>query len=147
MVVPKVLPGADERAGEFWQAAAEGRLVVQRCGRCGTYAHPPLRACVRCHAVGGDLAFAPVSGRGTVASWIEVQRTFLDAHRDDVPYVVLSVALAEQPDVRLPAMLADGTAADLSLGAEVEVVFIDATDELGTVAVPQFWLAATRSAS
>ena len=140
MVVPKVLPGEHERAQPFWQAANDGVLVVQRCSRCGSYAHPPRRVCVTCRASDGELSMEPVSGRGTIASWVLAERAFLDVHRDDVPYVVVSVALDEQPDVRLLGTLVDGPEAPLSLHAPVEVVFVEAAPGVN---VPQWRLVTT----
>ena len=135
MAVPRVLPGEDERTGWFWQAAARGELAIQRCANCGTYAHPPRQVCRHCHSSGEALQPATVSGRGTVGSWVVVQRPFLDAQRDDGPYVLVAVDLVDAPGVRLPAMLADADgAADLRLGDPVEAVFVEA----GGVAVPQF---------
>jgi len=135
MVVPRVLPGEHERTEPFWQGALRGELVIQRCTRCGTYAHPPRRVCVQCYATDDELGYEAVSGRGHVGSWVVVHRPFLDAYRADVPYVLLSVALEEQPDVRLPAMLAEPDDGEsLQLDDPLEVVFVEA----GGVAVPQF---------
>jgi acetyl-CoA acetyltransferase len=38
----------------FWAGAREGRLLIQRCRRCGTYIHLPRPACRTCRSF--DLA-------------------------------------------------------------------------------------------
>ncbi len=39
------LPAASSDTLAWWQAAAEHRLVVQRCDNCGRYRHPPSPLC------------------------------------------------------------------------------------------------------
>jgi uncharacterized OB-fold protein len=51
----------------FWQAAAEGRLVAQRCQGCGRLHHPPRPMCPACHSLEFDLA--ELSGTGQVYSY------------------------------------------------------------------------------
>jgi uncharacterized OB-fold protein len=40
--------------GPFWTAAAEKRLVIQRCPACGALRWPPAPRCPECLAAGGD---------------------------------------------------------------------------------------------
>ncbi|MEZ5168558.1 MAG: zinc ribbon domain-containing protein [Acidimicrobiales bacterium] len=54
--------------GEFyWTSGADGVLRLQRCGACGRFNHPAGPVCPFCHS--RDLAPAPVSGRGTIATF------------------------------------------------------------------------------
>lgn len=50
----------------FWDAAAEGRLVLPRCDRCGEWVWYPRRFCPACAS--RDVTWTAVSGRGTVYS-------------------------------------------------------------------------------
>jgi uncharacterized protein len=56
----------------------------------------------------------------------------------DVPFVLVDVELAAQPDVRLIGRLVDGPDAPLRLGAAVRLTFEDIAPD---VAVPAFVLA------
>ena len=68
---PRTLgPGHDE----FWSWCDKGELRVQRCGACGHLAWPVVQACDRCGSA--ELAFAPMSGRGTLASWCTFERDY-----------------------------------------------------------------------
>ena len=42
------------------------------------------------------VAFAPVSGRGTVRSWTVVRESFLPGFDDDLPFVLVDVELNEE---------------------------------------------------
>jgi uncharacterized OB-fold protein len=74
------------------------------------------------------------SGRGTVYSWIVVERPIpAEVYGDDVPYVVALIELDE--GVRLPSNLIDCAPAEITGGLAVEVVFDDVTPE---VTLPKF---------
>ena len=84
----------------FWEAAAEGKLVIQRCAECATLRHPPAPMCGTCGSLASDAAVA--SGRGRIVSWI----TSLHPNRpDDPPRIVVLVQLEE--GTRLVANLVD----------------------------------------
>ncbi len=115
------LPVPDELTRPFWEAAAERRLVVQRCGACGFWQQPPSPLCQRCG--GTDLAFQPVSGRGHVYTYATMYQKNVAGFEAAVPYVNLVVELDEQP---LLLMLTDLPAADagwVQIGAPVQVTF------------------------
>ena len=48
----------------FWDGAAEGKLLIQRCTDCGTLRHPPAPMCGNCGSLAWDAAES--SGRGRV---------------------------------------------------------------------------------
>lgn len=62
----------DERSAEFFDAAAAGTLLYQRCAGCG-YAQLPIgagangRRCRRCGR--NEAAWTPASGAATLVSW------------------------------------------------------------------------------
>jgi hypothetical protein len=70
----------------FWEAAARGELVAQRCGACAALHHPPRPMCPRCHDTRREVA--RLSGRGVVYSWI-------------VPRSPAPIGFAEPPVVAL----------------------------------------------
>jgi uncharacterized protein len=134
---PRPLPVPDERSAPYWQAAAEHVLTVARCARCGFLSHPPDVVCPHCGSTDPGFAFEPVSGRGIVRSWTVVRQSFLPGFADDLPFVLVDVELADQPELRVIGRLLDGPAAPLALGAPVRAAFEDVAPG---VAVPAFTL-------
>ena len=51
----------------FWDAAAEGRLAIQRCSACGLLRHYPQLRCPECHS--DEFGWQTVSGEGHVHSY------------------------------------------------------------------------------
>jgi uncharacterized OB-fold protein len=101
------------------------------------YAHPPDVVCPHCRSTDPRFAFEPVSGRGTVRSWTIVRQSFLPGFDDDVPFVLVDVELAEQPELRMIGRLVDGPDAPLAIGAHVRAAFERIAPD---VAVPAFAL-------
>jgi uncharacterized OB-fold protein len=73
--------------------------------------------------------WTPVSGRGTVFTWVTVHRAFLPGYDDRVPFVTALVEL-EDAHVRLATFLRDVPATGLRLGMPVEVTFERITDRV-----------------
>ncbi len=129
------LPAPDELTRFYWAAAAEHRLVLQRCRSCSKLQYPPEICCVHCQAE--EFEAAEVSGRGVIYSYSIVDRPLHAGFVDALPYVVVIVELADQPGLRILTNLVDvpeGTS--LSCGMPVEVVF----EDRGGVTLPQFRL-------
>jgi uncharacterized OB-fold protein len=78
---------------DWLAAAADRRLVVQRCARCGHHQHYPRYICTQCGEQ--QLEFVPVAGKGAVWSFTEVHRA--PAPDMDTPYTVALVRLDEGP--------------------------------------------------
>jgi uncharacterized protein len=89
------LPPVTEIDRPFWEAMAEGRLLLQRCTSCGHLRIPPDLACPACLATGADWQQA--SGRARLWSWIRMHRAYSPAFAGDVPYLVLFAELEEGP--------------------------------------------------
>ena len=129
-------PGASAAAlGEapFFAAAREGKLRLQRCRACGTWA-VPLRT--RCQACGSSaMRWRDASGRGTIYSHAVLRRPYHPRHEDRLPLVLAQIDLAE--GVRLQSNIVDlGAGADqIKVGREVEVAFETLADGSGTVPV------------
>jgi len=131
------VPVPDDVSAPFWQAAADGVLVLARCSRCGAFTHPPEPVCPHCHHTDPRFAFELVAGHGVIRSWTVIHRSFLPGFDDDLPFVLVDVALDGHDDIRLIGRLLDGPDAQLDVGAAVTVAF----EELdGGVAVPAFAL-------
>ena len=104
------LPDIDDAlTAPYFAGAARGKLVIPRCETCGAFVWYPAETCPTdaCSSSGGALMWTPVSGRGTLFSWAVVQRPFLPAFADMVPFVTALVAIDEDPAVRLCTLLVD----------------------------------------
>jgi uncharacterized protein len=126
---PRPLPNPDRDSQPWWDALARHDFVLQRCDECGTWRWPPREICNRC----GSFAYTwtPVSGLGTVASWVVNQRAFLPGF--EVPYAVVNVRLDEQDDCKLIGSFR-GPIESLCGGLRVRAVFDDVSDGVTLVA-------------
>ena len=62
----KPSPEPNELSRPYWEAAAQGRLLLQYCAACGKVRHYPRLLCDDCYS--DAVAWKPGSGRGTVHS-------------------------------------------------------------------------------
>jgi len=137
--VVRPLPVPDILTKPIWDAANEGRLVIQRCQDCQTYYHPPVHTCARCVLSGqfGQLHFAPVTGRGAIYSYTIIHDTRLGNFEKVLPYPVVLVELDEQPGLMLNGNMPTTLIGDLRIGSVVQVIFPD----IGSgVRIPDFEL-------
>jgi acetyl-CoA acetyltransferase/uncharacterized OB-fold protein len=103
----------------FWTSGQDGKLRILRCESCSSLIHPPEPICRYCG--GRSLSPSEVSGLATLIGFTESHRFTLPALPS--PYVVAQVALEDDPRVRLTTNAVECTAADLTLGMRMEVVF------------------------
>jgi len=129
-MAPRVVAPVDDHGDRFfWDAAREGKLLIQRCRSCGTLRHPPAPMCGRCGSL--EWEGTESTGRGTVHSWIVSRHP---SRPDDEPRVVVLVDLAE--GTRLVSNLVDVDPAEVRNEMPVEVCFVAYND--GDVVLPQF---------
>ena len=129
----KPLPQPDSLTAPYWEAARRHELVIQRCSSCAAYQHPPFDYCRSCE--GTQLEWTPISGRGTVYSFIVDHRLMVPGFTE--PYVVAQVRPVEaQTDlVRITTNIRGCEPAAVYIGMPVEVVFEDVRDD---TTLPQF---------
>ena len=120
------LPTPDPATEPYWAAAREHRLSMPRCEACGEFHFYPRPICPHCGTA--RLAWADVSGNGTVYSFTVVQRAPSPAFADMVPYVVAIVALDEGP--HLMSNIVGCSAEQVRIGMRVQVTFLDSGKEL-----------------
>lgn len=123
-VVPPV-PSVDDQF--FWDGAAEGRLLLQRCGECGVVRHPPQPMCGACGSLALDTVEA--SGRGTVFSWI----VSAPSRPEAVERIAALVELEE--GVRLVTNLLGVDRDTARIGMPVQCEFVEVQEGL---TLPQF---------
>jgi len=126
----KPVPAPEPVSSEFWSAAAEGRLLIQRCPSCGSRQFYPRALCTAC---GGVPEWEEASGRGTIHTFTVIRQQGAKTFRDEVPYVVAMIELEEGP--RMMGNVTGCPVDSVSIGMAVRAYAVEA--EPG-VAIP-FW--------
>ena len=124
-------PLANATSLPFWEAAAEHRLVVQRCSDCAHTRFPPAPICPECRE--GAFDWLEVPGGGSVYTYTTMHRPV--AADMPLPFVIAVVALDDSGGLRMISNLVDIDPAQVEIGMRVELVWEDMSDEL---AVPRF---------
>ncbi|MGW8374433.1 Zn-ribbon domain-containing OB-fold protein [Streptomyces sp. ODS28] len=127
-------PEIDAFTRTYWDAAAEGRLLIRRCraSGCGLAHHYPREFCPRCWSE--DVVWEAASGRATLYTWSVVHRNDLPPFRDRVPYVPAVVTLEEGP--RMMTELVDASPSDLHVDMPLTVTFRPEQDHTSPVFTP-----------
>jgi uncharacterized OB-fold protein len=109
-------PSLNQDVAFFWEGAAEGKLLIQRCLDCEGLRHPPGPGCPRCRSLRWEAA--PMSGRGEIYSFVRHHHPSIPPFEAGHPVVL--VQLDEGP--RLISELTDHDAS-IEIGQRVEVQF------------------------
>jgi uncharacterized protein len=124
-------PAVTEETAAFWAAAAEGRLLVERCAACGAESFPPRGICRACR--GREMAPAELTGRGRVYSCTVNYQRWLPGL--EVPYAIVLVEFDDHPGVRVTGRLRGCPPEQAAIGMTVEVGFQPGP---GGFAIPSF---------
>jgi len=125
-------PAINADGAPFWQAAAEGRLVLKSCKACGKPHYPPRYLCPHCWSE--KLEWIKSEVMGTVYSLTVTRRAPFEAFAQRVPYMVALVDIDER--ARLMTNIVGDGALQAKIGDRVRVCF----EKRGEHAVPQFEL-------
>ena len=129
------LPVPDLETAPYWEAAANGKLLIKRCNACGNPFFYPRAACPRCWST--DTTWLEASGRGTVYTFTVVHQNDLPPFRDRLPYVVAEIDLEE--GVRMTSNVEGVDPDAVRCGMPVTVAFrSEQRSEDETVAIPIF---------
>ncbi|MFI6687850.1 Zn-ribbon domain-containing OB-fold protein [Streptomyces sp. NPDC050485] len=112
-------PEADAFTRTYWEAAAEGRLLIRHCDACDRPHHYPREFCPHCWSEA--VRWREASGRATLYTWSVVHRNDLPPFGERVPYVAAVVDLAEGPRMMTEVVGCEG--ADLRVGMDLHVAF------------------------
>jgi uncharacterized protein len=124
-------PAVTEETAAFWAAAADGRLLVERCSACGAESFPPRGICRSCR--GRSMDDVEVTGRGVVYSYTVNHHRWLPDL--EVPYAIVLVEFPDHPGVRVVGRLRGCPPEEAAIGMEVEVGFEPGP---GGFAIPSF---------
>ena len=123
------LPVPTPETQHFWDGAARGELLLQRCRACDSTYFPPQPFCPSCAS--DDVEIVRATGRGFLYSYVITHRA---APGFEAPYAIAVVELEEGP--RLLTNLVD-VAPDpeqMPLDLAVEAVF----EAVGEITLPWF---------
>ncbi|HEX4089629.1 MAG TPA: OB-fold domain-containing protein [Trebonia sp.] len=124
-------PAVTEETAEFWAAAADGRLIAERCLSCGAESFPPRGICRSCRHRATESV--TVGGPGSVYSYtVNYQRWLPEL---EVPYAIALVEFADHPGVRVAGRLRGCAVSEVAIGMAVDVGFEPGP---GGFAIPSF---------
>ena len=126
----KPLPTLTDDNRPFWDSCRAGRLSLQQCA-CGHLRYPISPFCPHC--LSGEFSWKPVSGRGTVFSYVVYHQAYHPGFQEDLPYNVALVQLEEGP--RMYSNIVGVANDQVRIGDAVEVVFDAVSPE---VTIPRF---------
>jgi uncharacterized OB-fold protein len=122
----KPLPEIDDINRPFWEATRHGELRLQRCKDCRQVWYPAGTNCPKCLST--SFEWGPMSGRGTVWSFIVYHHCWHRGFEKEIPYNVAMIQLEEGPIVI--SNIVDVKNEAIKVGMPVKVVFEPATGEV-----------------
>jgi uncharacterized OB-fold protein len=129
-VLPAPAPFVQPEIRTFWDATAEGKLLLPKCTDCGTLIWFPRPFCPECAST--SVEWIQASGRGTVYSFTVNRRGVADmpAYRGAGEYVLAYVELEEGPRMMTNIVDCPQTPEALVLDMNVEVKFEKLDDKI-----------------
>ncbi len=122
--MPVPVPNHDTQ--EFWDACANGELLLPSCGNCDHFRWPPGPMCPHCQTLG--TKWVPSTGEGSIYSWTVVSNPPGPGLDADIPYLLALVEMSEGP--RLIGNVLDCPPDDIFAGMRVRTVFEPISDEI-----------------
>jgi uncharacterized protein len=118
----------------FWQAGAEGRVIMPKCTDCGTFRWPPGPFCPECHAQ--NVEWVP-AGAARLFSFTILPVPGADKTATPQSRIPALAEFANAPGVRLVSVLVDAPPGIVAIGDRLKVEWRPAANTL----VPVFRLA------
>ena len=120
----KSLPKVNSIDRDFWQGAAQGKLLLQKCKKCSHLQFFPRATCTDCFSM--DLDWVQASGRGTVHSFTLVRVPRNPAFKEDVPIYYVDIILEE--GVLMQSRILGKDKEKVKIGSPVKVFFQETQD-------------------
>jgi uncharacterized protein len=106
-------PQANLETQPFWDAAAEGKLLVKKCNACGELHFYPRAICPFCFS--DNTTWQQASGEGVIYTYSVMRRG------TPVPYAIAYVTLTEGPTMM--TNIVDCDLETVKVGQKVKLVF------------------------
>tara|TARA_R110002167_G_scaffold59894_5_gene169655 strand:- start:1439 stop:1831 length:393 start_codon:yes stop_codon:yes gene_type:complete len=110
-------PSTNVENERYYQAAAEGKLLIGKCKACNEVHHYPRAICPACMST--DVDWVPVSGKGTVYSFSVMRRA-------PVPYAIAYIRLDE--GVTVITNIVDCELDEIAVGQAMQLTFGETED-------------------
>ena len=130
----KSLPKINKVDQPYWEGAAAGKLLLQKCRGCGKVQFFPRVACVDCF---GEMDWIEAKGTGKIHTFTLVRVPRNPAFKEDVPIYYINVILDE--GVIMESRLVGDAKERVKMGDRVKVVFQETHDP--KIKLPCFELA------
>ncbi|HEX5023298.1 MAG TPA: Zn-ribbon domain-containing OB-fold protein [Candidatus Binatia bacterium] len=130
----KSIPKVNKVDQGFWEGAANGKFLLQKCKSCGKVQFFPRVACVDCF---GELDWIESKGTGKIHSFTLVRVPRNPAFKDEVPIYYINVILDE--GVIVESKLIGDNKEKVKMGDRVKAVFQQTHDP--AIKLPCFALA------
>ena len=129
----KPLPQITDQTRPFWSGAKQGKLMMQKCGGCGTLNFLPKPWCVECG--NRDLKWVETKPYGTVYSYTVAYAVMMNYPdwKEDLPVINCIIDLDE--GARMYGQITDCAPDKVHIGMRVKAHFVDISDE---AAIPKF---------
>lgn len=129
----KPLPQITDLTRPFWTAAKNGKLVLQKCGKCSTFNFFPKPWCIECGS--RDLNWTDAKPYGTVYSFTVSRSVAMNFPGWEAELPVLMCLIDLDDGVRLYGQVKGCKPEDMKIGMRVEAFFEDISAEAG---IPKF---------
>ena len=107
-----------------YRGRLDHRLLVNRCGACSTWHHPPQPICPSCWST--DVVPTEVAGTGTIHLLLFYHQGPPAVGVDyATPYPVVTVELDEQPGLRFSSTVVGSANEEIAIGRRVTLDWID----------------------
>jgi uncharacterized OB-fold protein len=120
---PRPVPEPSPETARFWEAAAEGRLLLSECQECGFAFHYPRAFCPECFS--DDVKWLEADGEGDLYTYATMEKV-VGWPEEFLPLTVAYVEVDEGP--RVLTNVVDCEPSDLSIGTRVSVSFVETED-------------------
>lgn len=129
----KPLPDITDQTRPFWAAAREGRLVMQKCKKCGISNFHPKPWCIECGC--RELAWTQTLPLGTVYSHTVSNTVAMNspAWEEDLPVILCLIDV--DGGARMYAQVTHCRPEDIHIGMRVHVHFEEINAE---ISIPKF---------
>ncbi len=108
--------------GPWYEACAQGRLLIQRCPACGHAQWYPRPVCTACAAT---PQWAEVAPSGTLHTFTVVRQFLAAPFKAELPYVVGLVDLDDAPSVRLFGTVTDVDVTEVRIGMSLRAYAVE----------------------
>lgn len=123
--LPAHRPPFNKEATPYWEATAEGRLVLPVCDACGHHIWYPRSWCPVCGS--DEVTWTEMSGRGTVYARAILHKG-MGPWAAATPYVGAYVELDEGPRILTNIVTDDPSAVEVGMAVTATFVAVEGSD-------------------